>query len=228
MTVVIEDVWTFITALPSAVGAPLVLFAGWLIAKLLRVLVPKILSALKFDRLNEKLHVTEFLRKGHVKQSPSLLVGIALYWMIMLIVLAMAASVLDERAAASISGWLFGSVPIILAAAITASIGIIVVNFLSNFVDTIARNAAIASALLIRRGIRAVGYLVVLVMVVEQLGLGQSIVSTLLLISFGSIALGAAIALGLGCKDLARRYVESFIRSLQERERAAHGTDLEG
>lgn len=228
MTVFWEDIWAFIMGLPSAVGAPLVLLAGWLVAKLLRGIVPKLLAALKFDTLNEKLHVTEFLRKGHVKQSPSLLVGMTLYWIVMLIVLAMAASVLDERAAASISGWLFGSVPVILAAVITGSIGIIVVNFLSNFALTIARNAALASAVLLRRGIRAVGYLVVLVMVVEQLGLGQSIVSTLLLISFSSIALGVAIAVGLGCKDLARRYVESFIRSLQERERASHGTDLEG
>jgi hypothetical protein len=44
----------------------------------------------------------------------------------------------------------------------------------------------------------------------------------------GAVALGVAIAIGLGCKDMARQAVEGIIAAIRERERASRGTDLEG
>ncbi|HBE46580.1 MAG: hypothetical protein RDU47_04985 [Spirochaetia bacterium] len=228
MTEFVNNIWRWVSDLPSALGAPLILLVGWAIAKILKLIMPKILAVLKFDVLAGKIGVNEFLRKGHVQYAPSKLIGVFLYWVVMLLVLAMAASVLDQRAAESIWSWLFGAIPTILAAGITAAIGVLIVNFLSNFVLTIMNNAGMGSATLVQRLIRAVGYIIVVVMVVDQLGLGQSIVSILLLLLIGSIALGIAIAIGLGCKDMARQYVESLIRAIRERERASHGTDLEG
>ncbi len=88
-------------------------------------------------------------------------------------------------------------------------------------------NAGLSSAALVKSLIRVVGYIIVIIMVVEQLGF-ESIMNVLLLLLIGSAALGVAIAIGLGCKDIARQYVDSFLRSLRERERASHGSDLEG
>jgi len=228
MSEIIDSVWRWIDDLPSAVGAALILIVGWGVAKLLKIIVPKLLAWLKFDVLSGKIGVSEFLRKGHVQYAPSKLVGVFLYWVVMLVSLAAAASALDKRAAESIWSWFFGAIPTMLAAGITAAIGVLIVNFLSNFVLTIMNNAGVGSGTLIQKLIRAVGYIIVVVMVVDQLGLGQSIVSILLLLLIGSVALGIAIAIGLGCKDMARQFVENIITAIRERERASHGTDLEG
>ena len=72
------------------------------------------------------------------------------------------------------------------------------------------------------------GYLIVATMALEQIGLGQTIVSTLFILLFASLALALALAFGLGCKDMARKYMEDFIRNIQEKERMRHGSDLEG
>lgn len=228
MNDIITNIWNWIGDLPSAIGAALILIVGWALAKLLKIVAPKLLVWMKFDVLAEKIGANEFLRKGHVRYAASKLVGVLLYWVVMLFTLAAAASALDPRAAESIWSWLFGSIPTMLAAGITAAIGVLIVNFLSNFVLTIMSNAGVRSATLVQRLIRAVGYLIVAVMVVDQLGLGQSIISILLLVLIGAVALGVAIAIGLGCKDMARQYVEGIITAIRERERASHGTDLEG
>lgn len=228
MNEIINSVWSWVETLPSGIGAAIILIVGWCVAKLLRIIVSKLLTWLKFDVLSEKIGASEFLRKGHVQYTPSKLVGVILYWIVMLVSLAAAASELDQRAAESIWSWLFSAIPTILAAIITAAIGILIINFLSNFVLTIINNAGVGSAALVRRLIRVVGYIVVVLMVVDQLGIGKSVVSILLLLLIGSVALGIAIAIGLGCKDMARQYIESIITALRERERASHGTDLEG
>ena len=228
MSEIIQSVRNWVEELPSAIGAVLLLIVGWGIAKLLKAIVPKVLVWLKFDVLAGKIGVNEFLRKGHVQYAPSKLIGAFLYWTVMLISLAEAASMLDQSAAASIRSWLFGGIPTILAAIITAVIGVLIVQFLSNFVLTIMNNAGVASSSLVQKLIRGVGYIIVAVMAMEQLGLEQSIVSILLLLMIGSLALGVAIAIGLGCKDMARQYIEGLITAIRERERASHGTDLEG
>jgi hypothetical protein len=228
MNEIIDSVWNWIGELPSAIGAVLILLVGWGIAKLLKIIVPKLLVWLKFDVLGGKIGINEFLRKGHVEYAPSKLVGVFLYWVVMLVSLAEAASMLDKSAAASIRLWLFGGIPTILAAVITAVIGVLIVQFLSNFVLTIMNNSGVGSGSLVQKLIRGVGYIIVVVMVMNQLGLGESIVSILLLLLIGSVALGVAIAIGLGCKDMARQYIEGLITAIRERERASHGTDLEG
>jgi hypothetical protein len=214
-------------SLPSGLRAILILLIGWGVAKLFKKITPPLLVWLKFDVLAKKIGFKEFLRKGNAQYSPSQLIGVLLYWTVLLLTLARAAALLDSRVSASISSWLAGAIPTILATGITALIGVFVVNFLSNFVRTIMNNAGLASAAMVRRFIRVLGYTIVVIMMIGQLGF-ESIVNVILLLLVGSIALGIAIAIGLGCKDIARRYVEDFLQSLRERERAMRGTDLEG
>jgi hypothetical protein len=214
--------------MPPIAAALITFILGWLLARLSKFLAPKILALLRFDFLSEKTGITSFLKKGNIGYSPSKLVGILLYWFLMILVLSNTVARLDKNAAASISLWIRSALPRTLTAGIIVVIGIVVVTFLANFFITIAKNAAIHNPVLIGKAIKYVGYILVATMALEQLGLGQTIVSTLLVLLFAAIALGLALAFGLGCKDMARKYMEEFIRNIQEKERMRHGTDMEG
>lgn len=223
-----DTIESLFNSLPPIGGALLAFIIGWAIARLARFLAPKLLSLLRFDRFSEKTGISGFLKKGSIDYSPSKLVGILLYWFLMIIVLSDTVARLDKDAASSISVWARSALPRTLAAGIIVVIGVVVVTFLANFFITIARNAAIHNPILIGRAIKYIGYIVVATMALEQLGLGQTIVSTIFILLFAAIAFGLALAFGLGCKDMARKYVEEFIRNIQEKERMRHGTDLEG
>jgi hypothetical protein len=228
LTAITKSVSDFLSSLPAILSALLTFLFGWLVAVALKFLVPKIFSSLRFDRLSEKAGLTGFLNKGNVKHSPSKLLGIFAYWIVMLFVLMDTVARLDRGAASSLSRWLQSALPSLLAAVITVVIGVMVVSFLANFTETIARNAAVRNPVFIKKMIKYVGYILLAVMTIEQLGLGQTIVSTIVLILLGAVAFGAALAIGLGCKDMARRYIEDMIRTMQEKERIKRGTDLEG
>lgn len=223
-----ESVVSFFNALPPIAGAFLTFVVGWIVARLARLFAPKLLTLLRFDRFSEKTGITSFLKKGNVRYAPSKLVGILLYWFLMIIVLSETVSRLDEGAASSIALWIRSALPITIAAGIIIVIGLVVVTFLSNFFITIAKNAAIHNPILIGKAIKYIGFIVVATMALEQLGLGQTIVSTIFVLLFAAVAFGLALSFGLGCKDLARKFMEDFIRNIQEKERNRHGTDLEG
>ncbi len=58
---------------------------------------------------------------------------------------------------------------------------------------------------------------VAVVMALEKLGFAATIVATSFNILFGAICFGLALAFGLGCKDLAREWVEGLIRRDEEK-----------
>jgi len=225
---ILDSFRSFSGDLPPIGGALLTFVVGWLAAVLVRLLIPKLLGLLRFDRLSEKTGIASFLRKGNVHHSPSRLVGYLLYWFLMILVLSNTVARLDKGAANSLSAWMRSALPNLLATLITVIIGFVVVTFLSNFIVTIARNAAVHSPDLIGRGIKYLGYFIVATMALEQLGLGQTIISTIFIILFAAVALGIGLAFGLGCKDMAKKAFEDFIKNLREKQRVGQGADLEG
>ena len=225
---IVDAITSFFNAMPPIAGAFLTFFLGWIIARFARFAIPKLLTVLRFDHFSDKTGLTGFLKKGNVEHSPSKLVGILAYWVLMVIVLSNTVARLDKGAASSISIWISSALPILIATCIIVVIGIVVVTFLSNFFITIARNAAVHNPVPIGKAIKYIGFIVVATMAMEQLGLGQTIVSTIFILLFAAAALGLALAFGIGCKDMARKFMEDFIRNLQEKERVRRGTDLEG
>jgi hypothetical protein len=225
---IVSYVGDLFAALPPLAAALVTFIVGWVMAILAKFLIPRILTKLKFDVLSDKTGITGFLKKGNVGYSLSKLLGILAFWFLIILTLSNTIARLDLDAAQSISLWVRSALPRALTAGIVVIIGVVVVTFLANFFITIARNAAIHNPVLIGKVIKYVGYLIVATMALEQLGLGQTIVSTLFILLFASLALGFALAFGLGCKDMARKYMEDFIRNIQEKERMRHGSDLEG
>lgn len=216
------------SALPPVAGALLTLGLGWAVARLVKFLMPKLLVLLRFDRFSEKVGIAGFLKKGKVRYAPSALAGTLVFWFLMLLVLSRTIARLDSAAAASLSRWASLALPTLLASAIIAAIGAVLVVFLSNVAVTIAVNSAIKGAELIGRGIKLAGFCIVASLALEQLGIATTIVGAIFIILFAAIALGLALAFGLGCKDMAAKFAERTMRELRERNRLRHGTDLEG
>lgn len=216
-----EALDSFWAGLPKPVAAVIVLILGWLIAVLIRFLLTKIFAAAKFDTMSEKTGFSEFLRKGGVKHSPSKLVGTIAYWAALLITFILASSALDIAAVNDISKRIVESLTSWLAALLIVVVGVIIVTFISNFVLTIARNAAVENSRLLAKSIKWVGNILVAALALDQIGLGRSIISGILGILFSALALGFALAFGLGCKDMAREAMQNFIQNLREKGRAS-------
>ena len=71
-------------ALPKIIGALLILLIGWIIARLIKRAIVKLLQLVKLNTLAEKVGIEKFLKEGGLKQTSVDLLGSLFYWIIML------------------------------------------------------------------------------------------------------------------------------------------------
>jgi hypothetical protein len=228
MRSVFESAGGFLQSLPSWVRALMVLGVGSGSAFLLRLICWRLLPLIRFDVLCARIGLSEFLRKGGVSRPPSRLVGTFVWGVVLVVTFFQVSRQLDIGVVNAFSGEVAASIPRILAAFFIVLIGLVVVSFVGNFVLTVALNAARPHANLLARGVKIAGIVLVLSLALEQLNLSRSLLTSLFQILFAAAAFGAALAFGLGCKDIARDAMQRFLRNLREKERAGKGPDLEG
>jgi DNA-binding transcriptional LysR family regulator len=115
--------------------------------------VAKFFFVIHFDKLSAKTGISEFLRKGNAKYTPSRLVGLIAYWIALLAVFLSVAKILDLDIYLAISDKLVQALPNLIAGILVGVVGSLIVAFLANVVETIALNASFSHARLRSRGI---------------------------------------------------------------------------
>ncbi len=205
--------------LPSFFGALLILLVGWVVAKFIRLLVFRFLLAVRFDLASEKAGVDEVLIRADIRQSPAELLAVLVQWLVMLIVLMTAVNTLGLSSVSDLLNHILLYIPKVIAAVIALILGLFFANLLSGVIKTAAANAGLgeteALAALARYAIVAFTVAVTL----EELGIAAELVRSAFVILFGAVALAAALAFGLGCKDLARDWIVRYLDSSRTRKK---------
>ena len=202
-------------ALPRVGVAVLIFVAGWLIARAVKWTVIKALKAVSFDDLAEKIRVNDFLRRGDIRVQLSELVGISLYWLILLAVLLAVLDLLGMSVAAELLERVLAYVPQVIAGILVLILGLFFATVVSGVVQTAAANAGVGQA-------KAMGQIarVVVIIFAAAVALEKFLSSTIIQTTFNTVvmafAFGAALAFGLGCKDLAGRVVQDFVNKISE------------
>jgi hypothetical protein len=217
VTTVVTGAWnafaTKITAfLPALIGAIIIFVIGWIVARLIKLGVVKLLTLVRFDKATEKGGVNQFLKKGDITKSPSEILGILVYWFIMILVIIASLDALGLPIVSDLLNSIFLYIPNVVAAIIVLILGFLVGTLLSTVVRTAASNAGLKAA----DGMGKLAlYALVLFSVaiaLDQLGVGEEIVGAAFMITFGAVALALALAFGLGGRDAAADYLKRWLQ----------------
>ena len=206
-------IWSYI---PALVGAIVILVIGWLIAKLIETVIVRVLKAVQLDMASDKSGISNVLAQGEIKLTLSELIGAMIYWIIILVVIATALNALNLSIAADLLARLVGYVPNLLGAIFILVLGSFLANFIATIVRTSASNAGIKRANLLAKITQAVLVVFAVVIAIEQLKIASALIVLAVNIILISLGLGIAIAFGLGCKDIAGRFVQDLINSLKK------------
>ncbi len=203
--------------IPRLVGVLLILIIGWLIAKLIETVIVRVLKLVRLDTLSERSGASNFLAKGGIKYTLSELLGVLIYWLMMLIVIMTALNALQWTVAAELLNKVVAFIPNIIVAIFVLVIGMFVSAVLAGVVRTAASNAGIKQARLLGQITQAVVVIFAVVIALEQLNIGKIIIASAVQIVLAALGLGLAIAFGVGCKDIAGKYVSDLIKKLGEK-----------
>lgn len=206
-------VWSYI---PSIAGAIAILVIGWLMAKLIEAIIVRALKAVRLDVASDKASISNVLAQGEIKLTLSELIGAVIYWIVILVVIATALNALNLTIAAELVSRLVGYVPNILGAIFILVLGSFVANFVASVVRTSASNAGIGNAKFLAQLTQTVLVIFSVIIAIEQLKVASALIVLAVNIVLISIGIGCALAFGLGCKDIAGKFVQDTLNKMKK------------
>lgn len=210
----------------NLIGAILILIGSWILAKFMKMLVFKFLTAVRFDMASEKAGINEILIKGEIRQSSSELVSTLIYWLIMMIGLVLAVSNLGLDAVNELLNQILLYIFKIIGAIFVLILGLFFANILAGIVRTVASNVGIHQADALGTMARYALIIFTAAVALQELGIGAELVRSAFNIIFGAVAFAFALAFGLGCKDLVRDWVVKYLEELSKSKKKKIQTSI--
>lgn len=201
--------------LTTAVGVLVILIVGWIVAKAVQRVATRFLKIVQLDVAAEKTGIAKILVKGEIKYTLSELIGLLIYWLIVLIVAAAAINALNLTVAAQLLNQIVTYVPNVIAAVFVLAVGMFVAILVSATVNATAVNAGIAQARLLAKTTEVAIVIVAIIMALEQLKIATTIINLIIPIVLAAIGLALALAFGLGGKDVAAKLLKEGLDKLK-------------
>ncbi len=191
--------WEFI---PAIFGATVVLFAGYLLAKLVQKGAARVLRRIHLNdvlRRGGLIHTVD--RSGMQHFNPTRVVANLLFWVVMFTVMLVAANALGLDSLAKVLSELVSYIPSVIAAIVIVILGIVLGDFVGGLI--LASTGALHVGPMLARAGKAGVILLAVIMSLQELGVATDILTTAFAIIFGAIALALAMSFGLGNRELA-------------------------
>ncbi len=203
--------------LPTLLGVLVILIVGWIIAGMLKGVVVKVLKLIQLDTASEKSGLGDILRRGGIRQTLSELIGVLIYWLVILLVFMTSLNALGMTVAASLLDKVILYIPNVIAAIFILSLGIFFSSMVGTIVRTASSNAGIAQAKFLGQLTQTVIMIFAAVITLEQLNIASSILNFAINIILASLGLALAIAVGLGSKDMAGKMIQDLVNKVKSK-----------
>lgn len=188
---------------PRLLAALVLLFLGWLLARLLKSGVERLLHALRFDRLAEKSGLEALAGAGGVRLSLSSVIGALAYWLVILVVAVSVASSFGLTTVAELLNRVALYLPNVLVAILVLLFGTLLARFVNRVAFTWLNGIKAPNALFISTAAEYMVQVFAFFLALEQLQIGTQLVTAAFSIAFGGLVLALALAFGLGGRDWA-------------------------
>jgi hypothetical protein len=203
---------------PAVIGAAIIIFAGYLLAKVLERLTERGLKKVGLNRMLQRGGVIQAVERSGTHVNPTRVIANLVFWFVMFAVILLAANALGLDTLANVMGTLVSYVPSVIAAIVIILVGIILGGFVEGII------AASAGAVHGGRSLARIGRFSVILlsvfMALQELGIATEIVTTAFALLFGAVALAMGLAFGLGNRELAgeitREWYERYKRERAE------------
>src|SRR5919199_5625997 len=201
---------TFLAYIPQLVGAIVILIVGYIIAKILQAIVTRVLRGIGFENWMERGGVKQFFDRARTDHTPSSILGLLVFWFVFIIAITMAADALGIRQISGFLNQLIAFIPSIIVAILILFLATLLANFESRIVRGATGSGILATI---------TQYVIIIYAAfaaITQLGIAVELTAPTFLILLGAVALAAAIAFGIGGREVARDIVEKAYNRRQQ------------
>ena len=200
----------FLVAIPSIVGALLLLVIGWIVAGIVGGLVTKLLRKVGLDTIAAKAGITAFLQRARMKLDAAGLVGGIITWYVRLIFVIMAANAVGITAVSSVLNQIIAFIPNLLVALLILGAFAWLAGVTRNLVTGATESAGVQNS----GALATLAYATVLgfgiVAAASQIGVAATLINILFTGVVAAVALAFALAFGLGGREEAAKVLRGW------------------
>lgn len=198
------------TFFPKLLAVIVILFFGWICAKVSCVLIKRILDLVHFDKFADKSGLEAFLQHSEFDLTLSGVIAQVVYWLVILLFVITGANTLGLTEVAEMLNHLANYLPKIIIAIVVLIFGTLLARFVNRLVFAWLHGIKFDGALAISTSVEYGIQIFALFVALEQLDIGTQLLTALFIIMFGAIFLSLAIAFGLGGKEWAAKIVNDM------------------
>jgi hypothetical protein len=206
----------FAKFLPNLLAMVVIFIIGIIAARVVKVVLLKVLKAVNYDTWSDRMGFTTLMRKGDMWAKPSAAVVAFFFWLLIAIAGMAGLSALKIQAIDQLISEVVRYVPRALSAVLIVVIGYIVTGFVGRAVLISTVNKGYHFAKLLAEAVRLLLIVLFVAMALEQLQVAPGIVVSAFSIIFGGIVLALAIAFGVGGIDAAKKIIEHRVEKKKE------------
>src|SRR5215212_8378423 len=205
---------SFFGFLPNLLGFLVILLIGYVVARLVKGILTKVLTKVGLDRALHSGQTGQYVEKVSPGASPSRLVVSIAFWFLFLGATSLAVSALKIPALTTFVSAIYGYLPNVIAAVIIFVIAGAIAGAVATLVaktmgDTPTGKLVGSIAPLLIMAIATF-------MILNQLQIAPAIVTITYAVLLGSLGLGMALAFGLGGRETASALVSGAYDKAQE------------
>ena len=198
-----------INYLPRIAAALVILIIGWLIARLLRVVISKIVQHI--DLFWQRILTRRGFGSMQRKPPPVRVVSEIFYWLTLVIFLTLAADVLGLDIFVVGLKKILGYFPLVIGGLLIMMVGFVISSLVRDVVATASASAELIHGDLLARSAQLVILFIAIILGIEQIGINTTFLSVVAGIFLATMLGGFALAFGFG----ARTHVSNVISANQ-------------
>lgn len=218
ITISLLGMWgSFISFVPSFIGALIVFLVGWVISSALGKIVEKVVKTIKIDSAFQNIGWGNWLADMGISSNIAAFLGGLVKWFLVLVFLMAATDILQLNQVTAFLNNILMYIPNVVVAVIIMAIVFLLGNFVYGVVKGSTRAAGVMSATLLatvsKWSIITFGILAALL----QLGIAESLVNTIFIGIVAMLSLAGGLAFGLGGRDEAAAILKKLREDISDR-----------
>ncbi len=217
------------SAFPKIVGALVVLLVGWVISKVLRLVLKKVLKVAQVSKVSDKINDAKLFGDSDFKIDIEKVLLSFVKWLLLLVFIIAAADIAEMTVISTEIANLLRYLPILLSAMVIFMVGLFAAKLIKNMLVSVFDSMGFGGSKLVSGIVFYILLIFVTITALNQAGIDTSIITSNFTIILGSFLLAFSIAFGLGSREV----VSSLLKTFYARKSYAIGdaikfSDVEG
>jgi len=215
---------SFFAFLPNLLGFLIILLVGFIVAKVVAAVVRKVLEKVGVDRRLHESDANSYVDRVMPGASPSNGIARAVFWLIFIFFIFSAIGALGVPALTGFMSAVLAYLPNIIVAILIFVVAALIAGGVGAGVAKVLGDTPTGKV--VATVVPAIVMVIAMFMILEQLQIAPEIVRIAFAATMGALALGLALAFGLGGRSVAQRMLEDAYRKGQDAKVQAQ-SDLE-